>query len=640
MGDWVGLIAIVALVQRIYDDEFAIAAVLIARIGPALLFSPIAGVLGDRWDRKKVMVFSDVARASLILILPFVETVTGGIPFLTPVLLLFIVSGLLEMLTLLWQPAKDATVPDMVEDPEHYTHAYSLLLMAAYATFPLSGAVFGLLATASVTLGESAGFQEFALNPEHLALFLDAVTFLVSAALTMTLRIAPRRAEAKEPLGFKAGWDDLVTGVKFLVTHQMIRPWVLGIGGAFAGIGTFITMAPLFVADVLGAGSGSFGFLVTAVGVGLGTGFLLAGPTGQVVPKDIILSAVVIAMGFCTIAFGSVSTLSSALIFAGLCGLFAGFAYPSGYALIQEKLEPGLRGRGSAAINSIIRLAIFGASALAPVVVKIVDRAAPGTVGFLDLRVDVLGLRVAMWLGGVLIVVSGLVTTKAIGVRRRQRPAGSGLFLVFEGSDGSGKTTQMQMLEEHLVQRGHRVVVSKEPGGTRMGQKIRELLLDPDHGELSGKAEALLYAADRAQHVEEVVMPALDDGAIVISDRYVDSSVAYQGIVRGLGADHVRAVNRWGTSGLMPDMVFLLDVDPERGWDRSGREDRIEKEGVDFQRRVQGAYRLLAERHSSRFAIVDASRPAEAVAADIRRKVDSLLTTRESTAELKPEVAT
>lgn len=629
-----------ALVQRIYDDEFAIAAVLLARIGPALLFSPIAGVLGDRWDRKKVMVFSDVARASLILILPFVETVTRGIPLLTPVLLLFIVSGLLEMLTLLWQPAKDATVPDMVEDSRHYTHAYSLLLMAAYATFPLSGAVFGLLAKASVALGEAAGLQEFALNPEHLALFLDAITFLVSAGLTMTLRIAPRRGESKEPLSFRAGWEDLVTGVRFLVGHQMIRPWVLGIGGAFAGIGTFITMAPIFVADVLGGGSGSFGLLVAAVGVGLGSGFLLAGPTAQLIPKDIILSTVVVAMGFSTVAFGSVSTLTSALVLASLCGVFAGFAYPSGYALIQEKLEPSLRGRGSAAVNSIIRLAIVGASAVAPVVVKVVDRAAPGSVGFSEMRIEILGLRVAMWLGGTLIVVAGLVTTKAIGVRRRQRPAGSGLFLVFEGSDGSGKTTQMQLLEQYLAQRGHRVVVSQEPGGTRMGEKIRDLLLDPDHEELCGKAEALLYAADRAQHVEEVIMPALESGAIVISDRYVDSSVAYQGIVRGVGADHVRAVNRWGTSGLIPDMVFLLDVDVEKSWARSGREDRIESEGVDFQRRVQGAYRLLAERHSGRFVVVDGSHSPEAIAAEIRRTVDMLLTTQESVPELKPEVAT
>lgn len=629
-----------ALVQRIYDDEFAIAAVLLARIGPALLFSPIAGVLGDRWDRKKVMVFADVARAALILTLPFIETITGRIPLLNPVALLFIVSGLLEMLTLLWQPAKDATVPDMVEDPKHYTHAYSLLLMAAYATFPLSGAVFGLMAQGSVFLGESVGLEEFAVNPEHLALFLDAFTFLVSAGLTLTLYIAPRATTKDTPLNIREGWEDLVSGIRFLVTHQMIRPWVLGIGGAFAGVGTFITMAPIFLSDVLGGGSGSFGLLVTAVGVGLGSGFLLAGPAAQMVPKDIILSVVVIGMGFSTMAFGSVSTLTAALMFASVSGFFAGFAYPSGYALIQERLSQGMRGRGSAAINAIIRLAVVGASAVAPVVVRIVEGAAPGSLTFFEQTIQIRGIRVAMWLGGGLIVVAGLVTTKAIGVRRRERPAGSGLFLVFEGSDGSGKSTQIEMLKDYLIERGQKVVVSKEPGGTPLGSKIRDLLLDPDHGELCGKAEALLYAADRAQHVEEVIVPALEEGAIVISDRYVDSSVAYQGIVRGLGADHVRSVNRWGTGGLMPDVVFFLDVDAAQGWGRSGGEDRIENQGVDFQRQVQGAYRLLAERNASRFVTVDASRPAKAVAADVRRKVDDLLSERESSAALEAEVAT
>ncbi|HVL50324.1 MAG TPA: MFS transporter, partial [Actinomycetota bacterium] len=192
LGDWVALIAIVALVKRIYDDEFAIAAVLLARLGPALLFSPIAGVLADRWDRKKLMVFCDLARGALILVLPFVETIGGAVPILNSVVLLFAISAMLEMLTLAWQPAKDATVPDMVDHPKHYTHAYSLLLIGAYATFPLSGAIFGLLAKVSEFLGGVTGSVALANNPELVAFLLNSGTFLVSAGLTLTLRIAPR----------------------------------------------------------------------------------------------------------------------------------------------------------------------------------------------------------------------------------------------------------------------------------------------------------------------------------------------------------------------------------------------------------------------------------------------------------------
>lgn len=623
-----------ALVKRIYDDEFAIAAVLLARVAPTLLFSPIAGVLADRWDRKKLMVTCDLIRAVMIMALPFVERFGGTVPLLSPVVLLFIFSALLEMLTLAWQPAKDSTLPEMVVNPRHLTHAYSLLLIAAYATFPLSGAIFGGLAKISEWMSGVTGIGALGTNPELLAFILDSVTFLVSAGLTMTLRIVPREKK-QEPLNFKAAVREVVDGVKFLVGHEMIRPWVIGIGGAFAGIGTYMTMAPFFLSDVLGGGPGSFGLLVAAVGTGLGVGFLAAGPTAQAFPKDIIFSVVVMAMGVCIAVFGSVSTLSSALVVSGLSGVFAGFAYPTGYALIQERLHPTLRGRGSAAINSVVRLAIVGAAAVAPALVKIIDGASPGPIEVFDGSFQVLGIRVAMWIGGALIFLAGLVTTKAVGARRHQRPAGSGMFLVFEGGEGSGKSTQIELLSGALTARGHRVIVTREPGGSSIGQKLRELLLDPANGNISDKAEALLYAADRAQHVEECIRPALESGAIVLCDRYIDSSIAYQGVVRGLGADQIRAVNRWGTGGLFPDMVFLLDYEAELGLERAGDEpDRIEQEGLDFHRRVREAYRLLAERHANRFLVLDAGKSAEEIARLVLRRVERMLAAQDEVEEM------
>ncbi|HVL51646.1 MAG TPA: dTMP kinase, partial [Actinomycetota bacterium] len=517
--------------------------------------------------------------------------------------------------------------------PKHYTHAYSLLLIGAYATFPLSGAIFGLLAKVSEFLGGVTGSVALANNPELVAFLLNSGTFLVSAGLTLTLRIAPRPTR-QEPLNFKATRQELVDGLRFLFSHQMIRPWVLGIGGTFAGIGTFMTMAPFFLSDVLGGGSGSFGLLVSAVGSGLGAGFLLAGPASQRFQKDIIFSSVVMGMGVCTVIFGSVSTLAMALVFASLCGVFAGFAYPCGYALIQEKLGPTLRGRGSAAINSVVRLAIVGAAAVAPALVRIIDRAWDGDVVVFDQVIDVRGIRVSMWIGGLLILAAGVITTKAIGARRQQPRSGNGMLLVFEGGEGSGKTTQMELLRQHLEGRGRKVIVTCEPGGTEIGRKLRSLLLDPANKRLSDKAEALLYAADRAQHVEEVIRPALEEGAIVICDRYIDSSIAYQGLVRGLGADQIRAISRWGTGGLLPDMVFLLDYEASLGLERAGEPDRMEQEGIEFHRRVREAYRLLAERHSTRFLVIDGSKAPQEVAAVVRRKVDLMLAVREETPEV------
>lgn len=622
-GDWVGLLAILALVKRIYDDEFAVAAVLLARIGPALFFGPIAGVVADRWNRKRVMVSCDLLRAALIAILPFVGTISRNVPLLSPVVLLFIVSGAMETLTLIWQPAKDATVPEMVKRSD-YTHAYSLLLLAVYATFPLSGAVFGLLANASRWIGESLQLREIVLNREHLAFFFDAFTFLISAALTLSLRL-PAKVGIKKPLNFKAVWEDLLDGIRYVVRHPMVRPWVVGIGGTFAGIGVFLSMALFFVSDVLKGGEGSYGLLVTAVGLGLGLGFLLAGPVSRAIPKDVLFASTVMAMGASILWFGSVSTPSAALVLGGICGLFGGFAYPTGYALIQERLREDMRGRASAAVNVVIRSAIVGASAITPVFVKIVDQIFKEPVLLSGQSVDLRGVRVVMWLGGIVIFGAGLVTTEAIRARWRMRMPAPGLLVVFEGGEGAGKSTQIQNLKSYLESRGRSVLVTREPGGTAIGEQVRQILLDPANSNMASKAEALLYAADRAQHVEEVIRPALENGITVISDRYIDSSVAYQGLARGLGLEEVRNLSRWGTDGLFPDLVFLLDHGAKEGLARSGATDRIEQESLEFHEKVRQAFLVLAQRYSERFVVVDGSQPPDRVEADIRTGIEPFL---------------
>lgn len=624
-GDWVGLLAILAVVKRIYDNEFAVAAVLLARLAPALFFGPLAGVMVDRWDRKKVMVWCDLARAGLILVLPFLGSISARVPFLSQVLLLFVISALLEMLTLLWQPAKDSCVPEMVRDPSRYTHAYSLLLFAAYATFPLSGAAFGLLTGLSRFIGRTFEANQFIVNRELLALFFDSFTFLVSAGLTMTLHIAPRQGTKQKP-DIKVIWAELWEGLRFLRQHRMISSWVIGIGGTFAGIGVFLSLALFFVSEVLGGGSGGFGLLVTAVGTGLGAGFVAAGPAARVIPKDILFSSVVVGLGAALVGFGSTSTLTAGLVFGGICGLFGGFAYPTGYALVQENLAPELRGRATAAVNTLIRLAVLGSSTVAPALVRVIDLLGPRRVFVMPTELlDLRGVRVVMWLGGLTIFGAGVYTIRAVKARRSLAIATPGVFLVFEGGEGAGKTTQIQLLEDFLKSQGRRVVITREPGGTSIGTRIRDILLDPSIESLSSKTEALLYAADRAQHVEQAILPALASGAIVVSDRYVDSSIAYQGAARGLGVEEITSLNRWATGGLMPDLVFFFDFEVEKGLERSGLTDRMEQQGLEFHEKVREAYRLLAGRHADRFVVLDASQSPEAIAAEIRNRVKPLL---------------
>lgn len=203
----------------------------------------------------------------------------------------------------------------------------------------------------------------------------------------------------------------------------------------------------------------------------------------------------------------------------------------------------------------------------------------------------------------------------------------TGLFITFEGPDGAGKTTQIRRLADEITRQGHEVIMTREPGGTPIGDKIRSIILAPEHDEMVSQAEVLLYAASRAQHVHEKIIPALQAGSIVLCDRFIDASIAYQGFGLGIDVETVRMINRFASSGIAPTRTYMLDIPAEESLKRLHKRsqgtndglDRIEQRELDYHRAVREAFLGIAERERDRILLVRADRPEEEIAAEIAK---------------------
>lgn len=203
-----------------------------------------------------------------------------------------------------------------------------------------------------------------------------------------------------------------------------------------------------------------------------------------------------------------------------------------------------------------------------------------------------------------------------------------GKFITVEGTDGAGKSTQIELLVKYLQNNGFEVVVTREPGGTSISEKIREIILDVENGEMSDITEALLYAASRAQHISQKIKPAVEAGKVVICDRFVDSSIAYQGYARGLKMSLIEDVNRYAVDGMIPDMTLFFDIKPEIGIARKKNVqslDRIEKEALDFHYKVYNGYKELLEKYPQRIKRIDAEKNVEEVHAKVVEVLKQIL---------------
>jgi dTMP kinase len=655
-GDWLGLLATALFASQQVSGSVAqggaFGGTIAVRLVPALVLGPIAGVLADRFDRRVTMVICDLVRFVFYGSIPVVAlfSSSGAVTVLWAVIATFV--G--EAFTLMWIPAKEAAVPNLIP-PGRLEISNQLTLITTYGITPVFAAL-ALAALDAIVRGPLGGLPPWA-APTQLALYINALSRLATAAVVFfgIREISAgahdrRRRSAEQSLvrQFLDGW-------KYIGRSPLVRGLVLGIFGAFASGGIVIGTAKFFTTS-LGAGDAAFSLLFATLFIGLAVGI----GVGPMVVRDLSRRrwfgmSIVLASGS-VMSLSVAFHLSMALFGAVLVGAGAGMAFLAGTTLLGGQVSDEVRGRVFAVVQIGTRLVLLLALSLSSVLAG-AGSSRHVTVG--GVSVDVSTTRVLLLAAGLVGVWTGVSAFRQMDDKRgvpvladlwgsiRGRPLSPsepftrrGIFVVFEGGEGAGKSTQVTMLARALRAGGRDVVVTREPGATDVGARIRSLVLDPG-GTPAPRAEALLYAADRAHHVATVVRPALARGAVVVSDRYVDSSLAYQGAGRTLPVQEISWLSSWATGGLKPDLVVLLDVDPDVGLGRvqsRGRgADRLEREDAQFHERVRYAFLDLAAADPKRYLVLDASRPPEEIARTVAERVTALLPPPEPEPHRSPE---
>mgnify|MGYP002621085359 CR=1 FL=1 len=633
LGDWLNLIALTALASHLTADSgyqvqsLAIGGVFVAKMLPAVLLGPLAGAVADRFDRRLTMVVADVARFAVVLSIPLVGSYQWVV----------IATVLVECVNLFWVPAKEATVPNLVPR-ERLEEANQLNLLVTYGTAPVAAALFAVLSLVAEMLGGAV--PSFASEPASLALYVNALAYWVSAILIFTLRDIPKRGAISAPSVLR----QIAEGWRYVGTTRVVRGLVIGMVGAFAAGGAVIGVARVYVA-ALGGGDPAYGTVFAAVFLGMALGMFFGLRLLRELSRRRLFGLAILTAGVVLVAIALITNMVVVAVLTVALGACAGIAWIIGYTLIGLEVEDGLRGRTFAFLQSLARVVLLLVVAVAPALAALFGQHTYRIAESVSYTFG--GPNLVLLIGALLAIVVGVVALRQMDDRKgiplwpdvvaalrghRYVPEEEtaeprrGLFIAFEGGEGSGKTTQSRMLAIWLRDQGFDVEQTREPGATKVGMRLRAILLDSAHHGLSARAETMLYAADRAEHVEKVIRPALRRGAMVVCDRYVDSSLAYQGAGRALDKEDVARINEWATGGLVPDLTVLVDVPPEVGLARfASPADRIEAEPLEFHERVRREFRALAAAEPERYLVVDGTLPPEEIARQVQDRVREIL---------------
>lgn len=628
-GDWLGLLATTALAQQLAGGNyatanFAIAGVFIARLLPSVILGPIAGVIADRFDRKKVMVIGDILRAILFLSIPLVGNY----------LWLYIATVLVECVTLFWSPAKEATVPNLVPK-SRLENANQMSLFAAYGSAPVAAIVFSILSVSATAVGATIGLANY--SAVNLALYLNAISFLFSAFMISQIEVPKEYLTNSQ--SSPSLFTSLTDGAKFISSSKIVRGLIIGMLGAFVAAGAVIGLARTFVGD-LNAGDAAYGVLFGAVFTGLATGIALGPKVFAQFSRRRLFGAALTMAGLLLVVLSLLQNLVIALLAVLFIGAFSGVSWVTGFTMLGMEVNDEIRGRTFAFVQALVRVSLVAVLAISPLIAAAIGE---HTFELGEANLTYNGAAFTMLGGGVIAALVGIISYHQMKDRPSvsfwsdiksalrgelgaiTSPIMTGTFIAFEGGEGSGKSTQAKLLKGWFEEEGKKVTLTREPGGSTLGNDLRKILLANETGHISPRAEALLYAADRAHHVYSVIRPALDRGDVVITDRYFDSSIAYQGAGRTLSSSEVARISRWATESLYPTLTIILDQPAEIGLKRKKDADRLESESVDFHNRVRQEYLQLASLDPERYLVVDARRPIEEIHLEITSRIQEMV---------------
>ncbi len=666
VGDVLALLVLVVLVLQsaVLQGSFgggyrgaalAVAAVVGARLVATLLFGavllgPLTALTAPEGplDRRWTMTGADGVRAALLIVAPLWIDWTPG-NALALLLVTVFVAGLAERL---WTVCRESAAPALLPAPpvegeavrplpDHLRALRTLSVRTSFLAIPAAALTLVAVTLVGNLLG--AGLDWFALHQAALASYVAAGFFAASLSVVSTLELpAARTPRPRSPLeGLRrprtAGAED--GGARDKGRTGAV-PALVGAGAAVAGaIAAAVGVAVLHAAD-LGGGPVAYGLFVLALVGGTALGIRGARAVLPALSRRRLLALAIALAGLSLLIAGLVPDITTVLLLLLLAGFVAGVSAHTAHALLDQETEEPRRARTTEHLQAVARVTAALAALAAPVVAALIG---PHRVENGKFTFDHAGASYTLMLvGALLLPVAALVLAKTddrsgVPLRRDlrealrggepgQAPPATGFFLALEGGDGAGKSTQAEALAEWIRAKGHEVVLTREPGATPVGKRLRSILLDVSSAGLSHRAEALLYAADRAEHVDTVVRPALERGAIVITDRYVDSSVAYQGAGRDLSPVEVARISRWATGGLVPNLTVLLDVPPEAARERfTEAPDRLESEPAEFHARVRAGFLTLAAAAPERYLVVDGAQEPESVTRTVRHRLDQLL---------------